>query len=283
MPGDAFSLWLVVIRSGLNVFGLIAIGLALHAALGVVERDGRRRFNRFILASVLGVVIFAGARLAVLNLQMGDGSTLYDPDTFALSWSTIGSSTLCLAIGALVIAAGSFTQFAWLAGLGAVILAAGFALTGHTQGLDDPGLAPLAVGVHVLIAGFWVAAPMTLQPSAALSDSILHARLTRFSRIAIAAIPILVALGIWLAWRIAGGVDPLLNSNYGRLLLLKLAVALAAMGLGAVNKQLITARVLSDPAKGRSWLSRTLAVEATLFLVATLAVSAATTIAGPGE
>lgn len=283
MPGDAFSLWLLLIRSGLNVSGLIAIGLALHAALGVVERNSRRSFLPLILASVLGVLLFTGARLAVLNLQMGDGSTLYDPDTFALSWSTMGSSTLCLSIGALAILVGFLSGTSWLGGVGALLLAAGFALTGHSQGLDDPGLAPLAVGVHVLIAGFWVAAPATLQPSPALSDADLHRRLAQFSRIAVAAIPILVALGSWLAWRIAGGIGPLLNSNYGRLVLLKFAVALLAMGLGALNKQIITARVLADPPIGRKWLSRTLAVETALFVTATLAVSAATTIAGPGE
>lgn len=283
MQGDVFSLWLLVIRTGLNVSSLIAIGLALHAALGVVEREGRRRFNALALGAVFAVLFFTGARLLVLNLQMGDGSTLFDPDTVALSWSTLGSSTLILAIGALVIAAGLLIRISWLAGAGAVILAAGFAFTGHTQGLDDPGLAPLAVGGHVLLAGFWVAAPVTLRPSAMLSDAVLYARLARFSMIAVAAIPILVALGVWLAWRIAGGMGPLLNSNYGRLLLLKLAVAVAAMGLGAVNKQVITARILSDPPKGLRWLSRTLVAEAALFAVAILAVSAATTIAGPGE
>jgi putative copper resistance protein D len=283
VQGDVFSLWLLLIRTGLNVSALIAIGLALHAALSVVEREGRRRFNPLALGSAFAVLLFTGARLLVLNLQMGDGSTLFDPDTFALSWSTLGSSTLILAIGALAIAAGSLTRISWLAGAGAVILAAGFAFTGHTQGLDDPGLAPLAVGGHVLLAGFWVAAPVTLRPSAMLSDAVLHARLARFSMIAVAVIPILVALGVWLAWRIAGGIGPLLNSNYGRLLLLKLAVAVAAMGLGAVNKQVITARILSDPPKGRRWLSRTLVAEAALFAVAILAVSAATTVAGPGE
>ena len=117
----------------------------------------------------------------------------------------------------------------------------------------------------------------------AVTDDVLHARLVAFSRIAVAAIPILAALGVWLAWRIAGGIGPLLTSTYGRLMLLKLAAALAAMALGAFNQQVITARVLSEPQIGRRWLSRTLTAETALFLLAIIAVSAATTIAGPGE
>ena len=283
MPGDAFALWLLVIRTRLNVSALIAIGFALHTALGIVERDGRPGLMRPSLGACLAVLIFAAARLGVLTLQLGDGSTLFDSTAIALAWSTLGASTIGLAAGALVVAASAATRSRALAGSGAIVLAAGFALTGHTQGLDDPGLAPLAVGLHVLIAGFWIAAPGTLRPSMAVTNNVLHARLVAFSRLAVAAIPVLAALGVWLAWRISGGIGPLLTSTYGRLMLLKLAAALAAMALGAFNQQVITARVLSEPQTGRRWLSRTLAAETALFLLAIIAVSAATTIAGPGE
>ncbi len=121
MPGDAFSLWVLVIRTGLNVSALIAIGLALHAALGVVERADRRSFNPLAFGAVFAVLLFTGARLVVLNLQMGDGSRLFDPDIFALSWSTLGFSTLSLSLGALAIAAGCLTCISWLAGTGAVL------------------------------------------------------------------------------------------------------------------------------------------------------------------
>jgi putative copper export protein len=164
-----------------------------------------------------------------------------------------------------------------------LLAAAGFALTGHTQGLTEPGFAPPAVALHVLIAGFWVAAPVTLWPVTSLADGRLLARLERFSVVAVAAIPILVALGVWLAWRLAGGFAPLIASTYGLLLLLKLLVALAAMGMGALNRQVVTGKVRQNAAVGRRWLRTTLAIETTLFLVAIMAVSAATTIGAPGE
>jgi putative copper export protein len=136
---------------------------------------------------------------------------------------------------------------------------------------------------HVFIAGFWVAAPITLYPATKIDDALLLRRLKRFSAIATAAVPVLILLGVWLAWILAGGFEPLVGSVYGQLLLLKLAVGVTAMGMGALNKQIVTGRIAAEPAKGRRWLRRTLAVETALFAAAILAVSAATTVAGPGE
>ena len=214
---------------------------------------------------------------------MGDGTVLFDPELFPLSWIALGPSTMAMGVGAVAGVAGVIVGSRILAGIGASILAVGFGLTGHSQGLADPGLAPMAVAAHAFIAGFWVVAPITLYPAALLRDDVLLARLKRFSVIAMAAIPLLLLLGVWLAFVLAGGVAPLFGSIYGWLLLAKLAAGLAAMGMGALNKQVVTTRIERDPAKGRRWLRLTLAFEAILFATALLAVSAATTIAGPGE
>lgn len=283
MTEGALSLALFIDRTGLNIAALLAIGFALHAALDIVERDAYRPMRWLALSASIAVLVFAGARLVILNAQMGDGTTLFDPELFPLSWTALGPSTLAFGAGAILGAAGLMSGMRVLAASGAIALAAGFGLTGHTQGLSEPGLAPALASAHVLIAGFWVAAPRTLYPATSISDVALLARLKRFSAVAIAAIPVLVLLGVWLAWVLAGGVEPLVGSTYGRLLLLKLAVGLAAMGLGTLNKQVVTGRMETDPAKGRQWLRLTLGLDAVLFTVAIVAVSAATTIAGPGE
>lgn len=283
VTGDALSLLLFADRIGLNVAALLAIGFALHAAFGVVERDGFKRLRWLPLATAAGVIVFAAARLLILNAQMGDGTSIFDPELFPLSWTALGPSTTALVGGAMLATVALWVGSRVLAAVGAVVLSMGFGLTGHTQGLTEPGVIPTMLASHVFIAGLWVAAPVTLYPGTAISDAALVARLKRFSAIAIAAIPLLIVLGIWLAWVLAGGFEPLVGSAYGRLLLLKLAVGLAAMGLGAVNKQMVTARIVADPAKGRRWLRLTLTFETILFAVAILAVSAATTIAAPDE
>lgn len=281
--GDALPLALFADRIGLNVAALLTVGIALHTALGVVERDAFGRLRSLILLAGAGVLVFAGLRLLILNAQMGDGTILFDPELFPLSWLALGPSTTALIAGVVAGVAGVFSGSRILAGIGAVSLAAGFGLTGHSQGLADPGLAPMAIAAHAFIAGFWVVAPITLHPAARLGDDVLLARLKRFSVIAMAAIPLLILLGGWLAFVLAGGITPLLGSIYGWLLLAKLATGLIAMAMGALNKQVVTTHIERDPARGRRWLRLTLAFEAILFATAILAVSAATTIAGPGE
>lgn len=270
-------------RIGLNLAALLTIGFALHAALGVVERDAFSRLRLPALLAMVALIAFALARLLLLVGQMGDGASLIDPELMPLAWMALGPSTMLLIGGALAAGDGLLWRSRLLAGLGALAMAASFGLTGHTQGVEEPGLLPALAAIHVLIAGFWVAAPLTLFPRADLSDSVLLDRLKRFSAIAIFAVPLLIALGLWLALSLAGGAAQLTGSAYGRLLLLKLAVGLAAMGLGALNKQVITARIAAEPERGRRWLRIALLAEATLFIVAIVAVSAATTIAGPAE
>ena len=91
------------------------------------------------------------------------------------------------------------------------------------------------------------------------------------------AVPVLILVGAWLAWTFAGGFRPLLSTAYGWLLMTKLGVALLAMSAGALNKQFITGLIQRAPARGRFWLSVTLAIEASLFFLAIALVTLATT------
>ncbi|MEP7210325.1 MAG: CopD family protein [Alphaproteobacteria bacterium] len=284
MTADPILPWLFVVRFGLNATALLAIGLALHASLGILSPTDRRAALKRAGAAAIGVLLFGAARLAVLNGQMTGGlADAFNPETFALTWLTLGHASLTLGLGAGAIIVAALTGIRLVAIAGALAIAGAFALTGHTQGLEHPGLAPAAVAAHVLIAGFWVAAPLTLWPRRGLGDATLLGRLKRFSAIAMAAIPVLVGLGLWLAWVLAGGFSGLLGTTYGQLLLAKFAVTMIAVAMGALNHQIVTGMVEATPARGRTWLARTLSTEAVVFLIAVLIVSAATTFTGAGE
>lgn len=283
MTGDGLSLLQFADRIGLNLFALLTIGFALHAAFGVVEREAFKSLRLRIAFASLGLGAFAAVRLGILIAQMGDGSNPFDTELMPLAWMALGDATLLVVLGAISAAGGVWFGSRTVAALGAIMVSAGFGLTGHSQGLADPGLAPAMVAAHVLIAGFWIAAPLSLYPSKALPDDQLLARLSRFSAIAIAAIPILIGLGVWLAWILTGGPERLFGTTYGLLLLAKLALGVVAMGLGALNKQIITAKISAASVTGRAWLRTTLLLEAALFTMAIIAVSSATTIGAPSE
>ena len=281
MIGDELSFLQFADRIGLNLFSLLTIGFALHAASGVLERDSFRGLRSRIALTGAALAFFTAVRLGILVAQMGDGGNFLDPELMPLAWLVLGNSTLAILVGAVASIAGVWFGSRVVAGLGAAALSVGFGLTGHAQGLTDPGLVPIMVAAHVLIAGFWVAAPISLYPVPTLDSARLTSRLYRFSTIAVAAMPVLIALGIWLAWMLTEGGEKLLVTTYGLLLLAKLAIGFIAIGVGALNKQVITAKVAADPATGKKWLRVALLCEATLFAAAIIAVSAATTIGAP--
>jgi len=283
VTGDELSLLQFASRIGLNLFALLTIGFALHAALGIVERDSFRGLRSRIALAGLALAFFTKVRFGILIAQMGDGTNVLDPELMPLAWMVLGDSTLAILAGAAVAVGGVWFRSPLTAALGAAALSFGFGLAGHAQGLADPGLAPIAVAVHVFIAGFWLAAPVSLYPAPRQEDSELLSRLRRFSSIAVIAIPVLVAHGAWLAWTLVGSPEKLFGTTYGLLLVAKLAIGIVAMSLGALNKLVITAKVAANPAVGRKWLRVTLLCEATLFAAAIMAVSAATTIGGPVE
>jgi copper resistance protein D len=284
MAGDALAPLMLALKLALYAAALLSAGLALHGALGVVERSARAAWIRNATLAAAVALVLGALKLLLLNAQLAGGlAHAFDAESFGWTWAMHAPAFIALAIGAVAALAASASQRHWLGLITVLGFSASFALTGHTQALEAPGLAPWAVGLHVLIASYWIAAPISLWPRSALADAALHRRLERFGAGAVVAIPVLFIAGLWLAWRIAGGVAPLLESEYGRLLLAKLAAASAALGLGALNKQVVTGVIIRAPERGRVWLKRTLAADALLFLTALLLVSWATTLTGPPD
>lgn len=284
MEADPLLGPLLLVKIGFYASALLASGLALQGALGIVE--GRRLRATLSLAGAAATIALAccAARVLLISAQLGAGaSDAFNEANLAWTWRMQGPAALAVVGGGSALALSFFLAPRFLMGFGALSIAASFALTGHSQALESAGLAPMAVATHALIAAFWLAAPITLWPSADLTDEALLERNQRFSGFAVAAVPILFALGAWLLWRLAGGVEAAVSSLYGRLLIAKLIVALAALGLGAFNKVAVTAALRCAPARGRVLLARTLTLDAVLFVTALGLVGWATTMTGPPE
>lgn len=282
MEPDSLTPYLLAIKVTLYAATLLASGVSLHVSLGLIEPAGRRGAAICAGAFALAALFLMSAKLLVINAQIAGGmEQAFDSASFAWTWRTQGMAALAIVFGAAAILLAVLTGVFGLAGIGAIAFALSFALTGHSQALDSPGIAPWGVAVHVVIAAFWIAAPLTLWPSQRLSDIDLTGRLERFSSIALFVVPLLFMLGLWLAWRLAGGVQQLITSDYGRLLLLKLVIAAIALGLGGLNKFVTTPIMARDPLRGRRLLTRSLIAEATVFGAAIMIVAWATTITGP--
>lgn len=270
----------LIIKLLLYVSGLLCIGLALHACLKIMQLKRALR-----LCALVFLTMFT-FRLLHLNAQLGGSFTsAFSQDTMGWVWSNHSSQTYVFIAAIGLIFAGSFTQtlYAQRALLlsGAFAISVGFGLAGHSHSLSEPGLAPFLVMGHVLIAGFWLVAPITLWPRASIPSNDIESQMRIFSSWATWIIPLFFASGIWLLWRIGGDLNEIVGQTYGRLLLVKLLVATVILGIGAYNKISVTTYLALNPDEGRILLKKMLLADAVLFLLALFLIAAATTLFGP--
>jgi len=203
---------------------------------------------------------------------------------------------LLLLLGAFLVLRGDTSRrIDWLAARGQAALLGLAALgllgaSGHAAAVEPGTAVAIAVdGLHLVAAGLWAGAllPVAALMSAASEErgaeirphAVLGAR--RFSRLALLAVLALLVSGAWNTITHVGNVAGLLGTAYGRLLLVKLALLPAILGLAAVNRRRFLpalageATTVGRPALRR--LARTMTIEATLALLLVGVVAALAT------
>jgi putative copper export protein/mono/diheme cytochrome c family protein/peroxiredoxin len=99
-------------------------------------------------------------------------------------------------------------------------------------------------GLHLLAAGVWLGGLIPLavffswakQSRARWAALIAQQATARFSRLGFLSVAILLVTGFFNAWVLVSGFPPLLGTNYGHLLLIKLGILLPLMGLASRNR-----------------------------------------------
>ena len=140
------------------------------------------------------------------------------------------------------------------------------AWAGHAAAVEPGGFAATgADALHLLAVGIWLGGllPLALLLRAAGSEAGADARpfavlaARSFSQLALVAILILVATGVWNSWNQVGNFPSLVGTRYGRLLLLKLALLTPILALAGVNRRrLIPALAGEAEAVGRPAMRR---------------------------
>jgi putative copper resistance protein D len=214
----------------------------------------------------IGAILVLGGGLVSLSAQAaamtGAPEASRDPEAWmaVLGATTYGrglSARLALALLALGLAiAGPRSRRGWSAAATvAALLVASFAWTGHAAGgegaegwvhriADVLHLQAAAVWLGALPALAWLAARAHRRSSEAdVRDA--HLGLARFSGIGGFVVAALVLTGLVNSWMLIGvGQIPLLvRSIYGQVLLVKLALFGAMLGLAAANRYALTPRL----------------------------------------
>jgi putative copper export protein/mono/diheme cytochrome c family protein len=164
----------------------------------------------------------------------------------------------------------------------AAALVAMLAWAGHAAGTPgtEGNVHLVADILHLLAAALWVGMllPLALLLRAARDQpgslAGAYAAVQRFSTLGVASVGTIVVTGIVNTWFLAGSVPALVGTDYGRLLLVKVALFLLMVAIAAVNRLLLMPGLVDGQSGGSlRQLQRNIAVEAIAGLVILMIVA----------
>ena len=289
---DDLARWLLFTALAL-VIGPLA--LRLLVLRGPVPERLERRFHLVPTVATLAVInvgIVAFVLRASNALQLPLPDLLYgDLQPFAEK-TRFGIAFLALTLGFGIVA--TLLLFAWVADLPvlrvpalalAVVLASGISLSGHQATLPNSGkVSELADWLHLVSAAVWVGGLAALAFVVWPSAPALRARaFLGFARLAIGLVGVMVVAGAYLALVRLPTLSDLWESNYGRVLLVKLAIVALALSWGALHHFVVRPRLEAgeQPRVRPSLVGETFVALAVLLAAAVL-TNATPPVAKPG-
>ncbi len=290
LTGDALDLggdeagWGV--RAGAALLSAVGYAGALVAAgmLFYSVYTDRRAELRSVISrgAVLGAVALVAAvpfRIARLG---GGLDALSDNDVLMSALrGPVGVSTAVTA-NALLIVAVLVDRRAprWIALVFALVALAGFSIEGHTRATERRWAMVASDVVHLAAAAIWLGGILALIVAFRTSADTgrLAATVRRFSDSALVAVGVVAATGVLMAWIILPSVGELTSTGYGLALIVKVALVLVVIALGAFNRYRLVPAVnvrghegADDPGRSggaRRWLGNVVLAEFVLLLVA---------------
>jgi copper transport protein len=269
----AVLIWLTRIGVYLGLF--VGVGGVFFNVWIAPERAGSSVVVAALMLGLLSAAASLGLQgLDVLNLSI-EGLASSAPWQAAVGTS-LGPSLLIAAVAmvASIVAQQSVSSSIArtlsalaMVGVGLSLASSGHAATAPPQWLTRPTVFLHGVGVAFWVGALAPLAAMAWQPAGGLLPA-LH----RFSRLAVPVVGGLVLTGLTLAIIQLQSFSALIETKYGLILSIKLALVVVLLGLAALNRLRLTPRLALDPQHTRplvrSILLECLVVAGVLALVA---------------
>ncbi len=136
------------------------------------------------------------------------------------------------------------------------------AFAGHAATASPRTVTAPAVAIHAGLAAAWLGALWPLLAAAGrLPAQELAALLARFSRMAVAAVAVLLAAGVVIAWVQVESLPALVETDYGRFLLIKLGFVALVLLAAVENKRRLTPALARGDEGARGRLARNIRLE----------------------
>ena len=247
------------------------IGVGGAFALAWLTQGGRAG-QRFVTTAILGGLIAAPLSLGLQGLDALGAplSHVAQPVIWrtglgtSFGW-TVLVALIALGLGLLSLAgprpAAKPFALAGLAGVGVALAASGHASAAEPQWLTRP-----MVFLHGVGIAFWAGALMPLGLALKGQSAEAAPFLRRFSRMILPVVAVLAVAGIVLAIIQVQTPAALVNTAYGRLLLIKLGLLVFLFTLAAVNRWKLTASAEAGATEVQRRLARSIGVEVLIVL-----------------
>ncbi|WP_347337102.1 copper resistance D family protein [Bradyrhizobium lablabi] len=205
--------------------------------------------------------------LDLLNLPLG-GIMTAAPWTSAFATSLGPSLLIAMIVMTIAGFAGQSPSIliSWgLTTLAMVGVGLSLATSGHAATASPQWLTRSSLFLHGVAAAYWIGALAPLAAMAHRRDDDLPRALRQFSAIAIVVVALLVLSGLMLSVIQLGSLRALIDTQYGIILSIKLALVILLLGLAALNRFLFTPAVVADYTKTRPLL-RSILLECVLVI-----------------
>jgi putative copper resistance protein D len=290
---DAWTVLMVLSAAVLYGSSLFAAGSALFAAVfSDCPPSVRRTLNRGLLASAWVAILTVLLRWPLQAGFLGGGSwaAAVDPMLLGIVLESAAGTRMVMSLGGLLLVQaiaferGRLRQAGKvLALVGAVLVLLSFSQVGHTRA-DPRWLLGGLLVTHLATVAFWIGAFLPLYRLAAFpADDPTPGRiLSRFGRVAMVAVGLLVLSGLLLAWWLVRGLSPLLTTAYGQWLLAKVSLVCLLLGFAAWNKWRLVPSLERGTANARGRLRGSILAEISLVGGILLVTAVFTTLTAPG-
>jgi copper resistance protein D len=291
--------------AGAVIFGAAIAGPALRVPPGEGARF-RGRLLRVAWSGLAIAVVSGAAWLVLLAAQMSERAPT-QAFSDGIVWTvllhtTFGHDCLTRLVLAVLLAFALCRLSPEHAGRSrwavAALLAAAFAAalvhSGHAAATAGwlGTVHRAADGLHLIAASAWVGGllPLVLLLASTrrgeISLAVARDATLRFSMLGVISVGVLLVTGVMNGWVLVGSMPALVGTDYGRLLLVKVALFLGMVAIAAVNRLRLTPRlvhaagVATAPVKGDGVraLARNSVIEATLGLAILVVVGALGTV-----
>jgi putative copper resistance protein D len=282
-----------ILLFGELVFVLVVVRAWRHIGLAIPAPGGEQRFllaaSLGLAASVVSGATWLAAEAALMSgLPLGQAlgrdtlELVFVKTAFGRLWILRFGLAVALAALLLSIARAKNHERKLRIAAGALVVAAAYLATlawsGHAAAgqESDRDVQLFSDAIHLLAAGAWLGAlPGLVVLLKYVEPPDAAARATRrFSALGILSVSALIVSGSTNAWYLVGDVPALFGTDYGRLLLAKLALVAAMIALALTNRLHLMPRLDAQQPKALHSLRRNALLETALGVLVVAIVGA---------